>query len=66
MWCPQDEVAELADAIRAKETTIADLFKVKQRLEYEKEELHNVIADLEEKFKQETDKVRDIILWGTQ
>jgi len=53
----QDEVAELADAIRAKETTIADLFKVKQRLEYEKEELHNVIADLEEKFKQETDKV---------
>jgi len=33
------------------------LYKVKQRLEYEKEELHNVIADLEEKFKLETDKV---------
>ena len=31
--------------------------QVKQRLEYEKEELHNVIADLEEKFKLETDKV---------
>jgi len=53
----QDEVAELGDALRAKDATIADLYKVKQRLEYEKEELHNVIADLEEKFKLETDKV---------
>merc|ERR1712168_843250 len=53
----QDEVAELADALRAKDATIADLYKVKQRLEYEKEELHNVIGDLEEKFKLETDKV---------
>merc|ERR1712168_159479 len=39
------------------DATIADLYKVKQRLEFEKEELHNVIADLEEKFKLETDKV---------
>ena len=54
----QDEAAEMADALRAKDQTIADLYKVKQRLEYEKEELHNVIADLEEKFKLETDKVR--------
>jgi len=53
----QDEVAELSDALRAKDATIADLYKVKQRLEFEKEELHNVIADLEEKFKLETDKV---------
>merc|ERR1712042_64998 len=53
----QDEVAELGDALRAKDATIADLYKVKQRLEFEKEELHNVIADLEEKFKLETDKV---------
>merc|ERR1719290_708315 len=53
----QDEVAELGDALRAKDATIADLYKVKQRLDYEKEELHNVIADLEEKFKLETDKV---------
>jgi len=53
----QDELAEVGEALRAKDATIADLYKVKQRLEFEKEELHNVIADLEEKFKLETDKV---------
>jgi len=53
----QDEAAELGEALRAKDAVIADLYKVKQRLEFEKEELHNVIVDLEEKFKAETDKV---------
>jgi chromosome segregation ATPase len=53
----QDECNELAETIRAKDMQIGELFKVKQRLEFEKEELNNVILDLEEKFKAEADKV---------
>jgi len=52
-----DELSEAGDALRQRDAQIAELFKVKQRLEFEKEELENVISDLEDKFKTETDKV---------
>ena len=50
--------------MRAKDATIADLYKVKQRLEFENEELYNVIVDLEEKMKADTDKVAKLQVGG--